>query len=130
MKDLLPQFQAEEAPQATRECTLTVDFGNDFRIIHILSLASLGSRKCIANEISALAFCPYGKGRREAHLVRAVHDLLRHIPAHGRAQNILHRSVFELDAGGNGGREFHQFPVQERDPGDSRPWAMLMRSST
>lgn len=65
----------------------------------------------------ALAFCPYGKGRREAHLVRAVHDLLRHIPAHGRAQNILHRSVFELDAGGNGSREFHQFPVQERDPG-------------
>ena len=130
VKDLVPELEAEKAPDLSREAFALVEIDkNGIRVEKRTRLALL-CREDIEQEVSQLAPEPFLQRHRKAHLVAPLHERPRQVVGKGGLHELLHPAVLELHVGRNGRGEFHDPDGRGTARATSSPCAMHMRSST
>src|SRR5215510_1663134 len=78
VEQALPQLEAEQPPGLPSEAVLPLEAGEHAPVVEQLSAERLGTREDLGHELARRAPEPLLERHREAHLIRAVRDHVRH----------------------------------------------------
>src|SRR3990170_3527718 len=129
MEFLLPDLEGEQPPEPAAEGRLLVLGGKHAAIVDPIAVERRPGREDVPEEVPRRTLGPDVQRGGEAHLVLAPGDGGREHRPEGRAEDLLQLAPLELAVGRHRRRQLDD-RMSRNGSRDSRPWAMLIRSST